>query len=425
MRSRYSIILCVVFFGLSCIVNGQTWPSHRPLDDAINDPDVQRAIENIRNRQNETARLLVEIGGIISPSGQEHERAEAVAEEMRRIGLEDVHVDDMPNAIGKIPGRSGKALIFVATLDDLTSIEELQRAAGRPPQLSDDKVMGPGTNTSSITVAMLSAAKALVDVGFQPEHDLVFAGVAQEETGLKGMHDLYEEYKDIAVAFVDILGDGRSVSYGAIGIHWWKIIASGPGGHTLSGGLPNINQAIGRAVDRILQIPEPELFKDRRARLNVAILNSGAVFNHKPESGWFSLDVRSLDADIIATMEQKVSNILTDVSAELGIALTMEAFSKTPPGQIPGIEDSPLVQTAAAIARIHGYEARLSNSGSSNLNVAIAAGTPAIGLGGERGGRRGFPDEWADIAAMQRSAESVLLLAVTMANARTNARNNN
>ncbi|MEF8796126.1 MAG: hypothetical protein V5A48_06725 [Salinivenus sp.] len=48
------------------------------------------------------------------------------------------------------------------------------------------------------------------------------------------------------------------------------------------------------------------------------------------------------------------------------------------------------------------------------MNIAIGGGTPAIGLGGDRGGRRGHPDEWADIPAMMRTAEHVLLLAVTM-----------
>ena len=56
----------------------------------------------------------------------------------------------------------------------------------------------------------------------------------------------------------------------------------------------------------------------------------------------------------------------------------------------------------------------MSESGSANLNVAIGAGTPAIGLGGSRGGERGAPGEWADIDAMMRTAAHVLLLAATL-----------
>jgi hypothetical protein len=58
-----------------------------------------------------------------------------------------------------------------------------------------------------------------------------------------------------------------------------------------------------------------------------------------------------------------------------------------------------------------GFEPSLSNAGSSNMNIAIAGGVFAIGLGGDRGGERGYPDEWASITNMIQSAKHVFLLA--------------
>jgi acetylornithine deacetylase/succinyl-diaminopimelate desuccinylase-like protein len=337
---------------------------------------------------------------------------------MKEIGLQDVQVTSSPNAIGRIAGTSGKSLVFVATLDDLATVAEHQRAANSLPVIDGDRVIGPGTNTSLTTIALLSAARALINQGFVPEHDIVFAAVAEEETGLRGMRALYDDYKDRAFAFVDVLGEGNGLSYGALGIHWWRINAYGPPGHTLNGGLPNINQAIARSVDRILQIPDPQLFADRRTRLNIAILNSGAVFNHKPETGWFSLDVRSLDPEHIESMEQQTRTILQEVTAELGIRLEMEPVSMTPPGQIPGAIETSLVRNSIAISEFLGTSPTLSNAGSANLNVAIAGGTLSIAISSERGGRRGFPDEWADIPILQRTAKHVFLTAITQANAR-------
>ena len=390
----------------------------RALDEALSNRAVQAALQQITDTRLVAAQQLVGIGGIISPSGQEHERAAAVAQLMRDIGLQNVQMTESPNVIGIIPGSSGQALVFVSTLDDLATVAEHQRAAGTLPVIDGERVVGPGTNTSLTTIAMLAAAKALIDQGFVPQHDLVFAAVAEEETGLRGMRDLYADYQDRAFAFVDILGEGNSISYGALGIHWWRIHAHGPAGHTLNGGLPNVNQGIARAVDRILQITEPQEFEHRRTRLNVAVLNSGAVFNHKPETGWFSLDVRSLDPQHINSMEQKVQTILAQVTEELGIGFDMEEVSKTPPGQIEGALDSPLVQTSIAISNYLGSNPTLSDAGSANLNVSIAGGTLSIGIASERGGRRGFPDEWADIPVMERTAKNILLTAVTIGNAR-------
>jgi hypothetical protein len=52
------------------------------------------------------------------------------------------------------------------------------------------------------------------------------------------------------------------------------------------------------------------------------------------------------------------------------------------------------------------------------MNAAIGRGTPAIGLGGQRGGRRAYPDEYANIPAMLDMAKHVVLLAATMGGAR-------
>lgn len=388
--------------------------AQRPLPQALSDPPVATALAAVDARRDETARWLATIGAIRSPSGHERERAEAVAAEMRRIGLSDVTVDRSPNVVGRIRGRSGKALVFVSTLDDLATVAAHQAAASAKPRIEGDRVVGPGTNTSTTTASLIAAADALLKSGLKPEHDLVFAAVAQEETGLVGMGALYSQWKERTLAFVDVLGDGHSVTYGAITIHWWKVVASGPGGHSLSGGVPNVNQGIGRAVDRILQLPQPERYKDDRVVINVAMMQSGAVYNHKPETGWFSLDVRSLDGARVEEVEAEVKKILATVTAETSIAFEMEPFQLTPGGQVPGLRDSALVTTAAAISGHLGYSAQLGNAGSANLNVPLGHGSVAIGIGGERGGRRGFPDEWGDIPQMMRTAKFLVLLAATI-----------
>lgn len=409
---RRTLTHAVAFLALAAVSTTGMAANAPQLDRLITTPQARSVKADIDGHRDWANRLLVDIGGIVSPSGQEQKRAEAVAEQMRAIGLTDVRITGDPNVIGRIPGKSGKALVFVSTLDDLATVAEHQKAANTPPRIEGGRIVGPGTNTSLTTVSMLAAAAALKRAGVRPEHDLVFAAVAQEETGLKGMRALYAEYRDRGIGFVDILGDGETIEYGAIAIHWWKVIASGPAGHTLNGGLPNVNQAIGRAVDRILSLPQPAQHADRKTRLNVAILRSGAVFNHKPDTGWFSVDIRSLDAPIVAEIESEVRAILQTVSKETGIALKMEPENMTPGGQIPGALNTPLVRWTTAATRYLGKPGKLGAAGSANLNIAIGGGTSAVGLGGERGGQRGFADEWADSDVMVRTAHLVSLIAM-------------
>ena len=407
-----ALLLCIVLLVMPRPADAQE--AQLSLDDALQHPAVQQARLHVQAQADPAAERLATLGAIPAPSGQERERAEAVRSLMVQIGLQDAHVTDINNAVGVIPGVSDSVLVFISTLDDLATVAEHQAAADVPPRIEGDRVVGPGTNTSSTTVAMLTAAEALIEHAIRPHHTLVFAAVAQEETGLAGMRAAYDQYSDRAVAFVDILGDGATISYGALGINWWRVEAAGPGGHTLRGGLPNVNQGIGRAVDRILQLPHPEAHADQNTHLNVAMLQSGSVFNHKPDNGWFSLDVRSLDADVISAMEAAVDSVLHAVERETEIRFERVPKTLVPGGQIPGFRDSDVVQTSRAIAEQLGLAPNLSPAGSSNMNVAIAGGTPAIGLGGDRGGARGTPDEWASVPALVRAAEHVLLLAATL-----------
>ncbi len=359
---------------------------------------------------------LVTLASIRSPSGEEAERAQAVAAQMRAIGLTDVEVDRLPNVTGRIrgtlPDASRRAIVFVATLDDLAPVAQHQRNATRRPYVDGDRVIGPGTNTSSTTAAVLGAARALIVAGVRPQHDLVFAAVAQEETGLLGMKALYAEWKSRADAFIDVLGDGRALTYGAIGIHWWQVWAYQQGGHTLTGGLPNVNRGIARAVDRILAIPQPPA--STRSVLNISMIRSGDVVNRKPDSAWFSVDIRALEAPAIAGNEAAVRAVLDSVTRETGTRFDMRVLQQTAGGQIAGADTSKLVRSSVAIAKALGMTAQLGIAGSSNLNVAIAGGTLAIGMGGERGGARAEPGEFADIPSMLRSAKFVARLAAVM-----------
>ncbi len=179
-----------------------------------------------------------------------------------------------------------------------------------------------------------------------------------------------------------------------------------------------MNHGLARAMDAIFALPHPEQEKDARTVINISMIRSGAVFNHKPESGWFSLDIRSLDGGVVESIEAEVRAILIRVGGETETSLTMEPFQLTPGGQILGARESTLVTTSEAISRYLGFDPLLSNRGSSNLNVAIGNGTPAIGLGGQRGGARAQAGEWASIPAMMDTARHVLLMAATLGGAR-------
>jgi len=336
--------------------------------------DIRQAVDWLDASEDRAVETLLSLASIVSPSGGEQERAGWVAARMRAIGLEDVHVDETSNVVGQIQGRSGRAIVFITMLDDLATIEALQRSAERGPRREADRVVGPATEIQSVNAAALLAAEALVRAGVEPEHDIVFAAVAQEETGLGGMKALFDTWKDRDAVWVDVLGDGAEIVYGAGTIHWWKVTAIGAGGHTEHDDLPNANLAIARAVDGILSLPHPDRYDD--TFINVGIIRSGEVFNHKPETGWFSLDLRSMRRDVVTEMEDDVRAVLEEVEADTGVRFEMHPDAVMDGGQVPGALESRLVRLAIEASRHLGYEPDVSPKGCCNMSVPGRASRP-------------------------------------------------
>jgi acetylornithine deacetylase/succinyl-diaminopimelate desuccinylase-like protein len=162
-------------------------------------------------------------------------------------------------------------------------------------------------------------------------------------------------------------------------------------------------------VDRILSLPHAERYDD--TFINVAIIRSGEVFNHKPSSGWFSLDLRSMQGEVVHEIEAEVRTVLKQVEEETGIRFEMQPVATLDGGQAPGAKESRLVLLAVEVSRYLGYHPIVSPKGCCNMSIPISQGRLAIGLHGVRGGQRATAKEWASIPAMMRTAKCVALLA--------------
>ena len=410
-----SIRLLGFTLGVATSPLGAQRPTDPPIEQALARREVRNALAGVGRADGPAVAFLRELASIESPSGREHRRAAAVARMMRRIGLKDVGVDSAPNVTGRIPGRSGRAVVFVTMLDDLPIVSTFQRQPAHRPRRRGDRVVGAATEIQSTVAAMLTGAAALAASGLRPEHDLIFAGVAREETGLQGMEALYRDLRPRAVAVIEVMGDGQEIHIGAEGaVAWWRVVARGPEGHTMEGGLPNVNQAIARAIDRILSLPHPDRYRHHETAINVGMVRSGEVFNHKPQTGWFSIDVRSRDREIVEEIGREMRGILVRVGEETKIQLELVPDFHSLGGVIPGARDSLLVRAAVAASRYLGLEPEVSDAGCCNMRVAIGGGTMAIGLHGGRGGNRGTAEEWASIPAMMNAARQVVLLGATI-----------
>lgn len=363
----------------------------------------------IDDNQREAVDFLINIGSIESPSGNEEERAHEVSQLMRDIGCAFVSIDTLFNVVGLIRGQTDSCIVFISTLDDLPMVSVNQQKVNRPLFFKDGKIIGPGSHTSSTIASLLLAGDCINKQNIIPKYTIVLAAVAQEETGLKGMEKVYNDWKDRSVAFIDILGDGETIAIGGMAIEWIKVIVNGPTGHTLNGFKPNVNEGLAKSISALFDLYEGDTIDDG-VIINIGQIQSGSVFNHKPASGWFSLDIRSLNTSDIQEYINQLTGILDSIIPQLGLTYEIDSYSSIPGGQINQFDQSSLVNnTLEYVQKIRG-DAQLSISGSSNMNIPISNNFPAIGLNGKRGDHRGEINEYANLDALIRTSKVVYLL---------------
>ncbi len=370
----------------------------KEVSDYFNSPLVKGVFEAFEAQKTDLKVAWKEMAKIYAPSGNEILRAEYIRDKFETYGVPETHIDSHGNAVGIIQGSDdGPAVVFLGTMDDLATVAELVKHYDKPIHEKEGKLIGPGTNSSATCVSILGLAKLFTSPEIRFNGTVYLVGVVQEETGLTGIKGFLDDHPGEIDYVIDIMAGVGRISYGAIGIHWFKIHFKGPRGHTLGGGLPNVTRAVAKAVDRVFSLQVPQEPPEQRSFLNISMLGAGKVYNHKYDDGWFSVDLRSMDNETLLDIKDDIFDIAKDVSRKEGLEWWMEPFSESPAGQIPGARNGRLVRIAEEATKTIGREASLSNRGSSNMNIGIARKIHSISTGGDRGGGRDTTEEFANI----------------------------
>jgi acetylornithine deacetylase/succinyl-diaminopimelate desuccinylase-like protein len=156
--------------------------------------------------------------------------------------------------------------------------------------------------------------------------------------------------------------------------------------------------------------------------INVGMLGGGTVFNAIPREAWFTVDLRSLDSTTQDKLATAVVSTAKQAAEKEGVGFRMEEtsvgvdFSKARP-QSERI-NQPVVQTALATANFFRKpgtpEIVLADVGSTDANIAIAMGIPAVAVGAAM---EHFPhrlEEWAEASSIVPGIKSLLALAVSL-----------
>ncbi len=362
-------------------------------------PSVQRGLDFIKGDHENTLSEQKQICEIPSPPFKEQARAADFQKRLVALGLSDVKTDSQGNVWGLRPGTGkGPKLLVAAHLDTVfpagtdVSVKE-----------KDGKLYAPGISDNSRGLAALLAIIRALNVSqIKTIGDIVFCGnVGEEGLGdLRGVKALFRDIKDID-GFISIDSSGHEkITYLATGSHRYEITYKGPGGHSfLAFGRPSAIHAMGRAIAKISDLTTP---KDPKTTFTVGVVGGGTSVNSIAAEAKMLVDMRSNRIKELLDLEAQLLDIVRKAADEEtarwgGDKITVQI--KLVGDRPAGIQstDSPLVQAIWFSTQAIGLKPELGEPSSTDSNLPISLGIPAITVGG--GGKddnNHAPNEWFD-----------------------------
>lgn len=353
-------------------------------------PKVRGALDYLKATEPDTINDQIKACEIPAPTFQEQKRAEHFKQRFTELGLKNVRIDGIGNVIGERPGAgSGPTLVLAAHLDTVF------------PEGTDVKVKrngsilsGPGIGDDCRGLGViLAVARALDEAKVETQGTVLFvANVGEEGLGdLRGVRHLFNnELKGKITHFISVDGTGLEVTNTAVGVVRYRVTLRGPGGHSYGAfGLPSPIHALGRAIEKISRFQVP---RQPKTTFNVGRIEGGTSVNSIAHTAWMEVDMRSESATELAKLEAEFKRVTQEALDEENarwespkkLTIEMKIVSQRPAGVTPA--DSPIVKIAMAADAALGIKTKLT-SGSTDSNIPISLGVPAITIDGGGEGR--------------------------------------
>lgn len=352
--------------------------------------------------------LAVAIQQIPAPTLHEADRAEFVRLRFAEEGLADVEMDSAGNVFARLPGQDSKRALVVSAHLDTVFLPNIDLHVEREP----GRILAPGIGDNSMGVAgLFGLVWALRDQRQVLPGDLwLVANVCEEGLGnLRGIRAVVDRFGSQPLAYIVLEGMALGQVYNrGLGVHRYRITIRTAGGHSwIDYGKPSATHVLTALSSRIAALELPRL---PRTTLNIGIISGGTSVNTIAAEAMLELDLRSEDAGRLEDLARQVEQFVMD-ARKPGVTAEAEIIGQRPAGEIHA--DHPLVTLAQECLRLAGVEPHL-NTGSTDANLPLSRGLPAVTIGLTTGGRAHSVQEFIDLAPLEKGMDQALRLVSTV-----------
>ncbi|MBN2119311.1 MAG: M20/M25/M40 family metallo-hydrolase [Anaerolineales bacterium] len=346
--------------------------------------------------------LAIRIQQIPAPTFQEEKRAEFIHGLFVNEQLQDICIDETGNVLARFPGLGeDKPLIISAHMDTVFPAEtDLSIRRG------SELIHGPGLGDNSMGVAALFGLIWSLGERASPlRGDVWFvANVCEEGLGnLRGMKAVVDRFGANVHAYLVLEGLALGhVYHRAVGVRRYRVKARTGGGHSWSDyGQPSAVHELARLVVGLTSLNLPT---HPRTTMNVGKISGGTSVNVIASESSFDLDLRSEGQESLAQLVSAAERLIRHANRP-GVSVEAEMIGQRPAGELS--VSHPLVMLAKECLHEQGLEAGLI-SGSTDANVPLSKGYPAIVLGVTTGGSAHTTHEYINTTPIAQGMEQLL-----------------
>lgn len=352
--------------------------------------------------------IVRELCRIPAPSNHEEKRAKWCESWLRKAGAQKVRTDDAFNVICEYNvGKDNDLVVFMAHLD--TVFPDLEPM---PFEERDGLFYSPGVTDDTGNLAALLVAfryllknKVKTDCGI-----LLVADSCEEGLGnLKGCRKIMEAYGSRIREFIAVDGTKLDrVVTEAVGSHRYEVTVRTEGGHSFSSfGNRNAIVCLSTIINALYEVKVPK-DGDSVTTYNVGLISGGTSVNTIAEQASMVYEYRSTSKNCLALMEDVFHKVL-DAYRSMGIRVEARRIGDRPcSGDLDKAAHESLIESVNdSIKRVLGRECERAN-GSSDANIPLSMGIPAVCIGGAVGGRIHTREEWLDPESLLDGSRLIL-----------------
>lgn len=329
--------------------------------------------------------MLRELCLIPAPSHHEEKRAEYCLGWFHKNGMKDAYIDGALNVIFPYEAEGSRTLSVMAAHTD-TVFPDTEPM----PYLDDGERIfcpGVGDDTASV-VALMLTAKYFHENKIPTKGMLFVCNSCEEGLGnLKGTRLLFESFGERIKDFITL--DTASFHHGydrCVGSHRYEVRTVAEGGHSWERfGNTNAIASLSAIVSAIYAIRVPEK-EGKKVTYNVGTISGGTSVNTIAGEATMLCEYRSDDLELLSYMKSEFERIFEEARSDrvkVEVTLLGErpcAATVTPESmaRLKGI-------AARAVTEVTGEGTIAYGAGSTDCNIPLSLGIPAIDIGVYRG----------------------------------------